>query len=120
MPRLGNGLSLHLVWAQTIYAAHLPVWRGRLLPEGLTAYIHICHFITLNKNPGVTLTGVGEAARRIIGKAISKVIKPDIMKVTGKLKLCAGQEAGIEATGHTVCILFQDESTDAAVLVDAA
>ena len=48
------------------------------------------------------------------------MIKPDIMKVTGKLKLCAGQEVGVEVTGHTVCILFQDESTDAAVLVDAA
>ena len=35
-----------------------------------------CHHIALNKNPGTRPIGVGEAACRIIGKAILKVIKP--------------------------------------------
>ena len=65
-------------------------------PNGLAAYT-ACRLIALNKNPGVRPIGVGEAARRIIGKAILKVIKPDVLKVTGNLQLCAGQEAGAEA-----------------------
>ena len=88
-------------------------------PEGLAAYT-ACRLIALNKNPGVRPIGVGEAARRIIGKAILKVIKSDILKVTGSLQLCAGQEAGADAAVHAVCTLFQDESTDAAILVDAS
>ena len=88
-------------------------------PEGLAAYT-ACRLIALNKNPGVRPIGVGEAARRIIGKAIMKVIKSDILKVTGSLQLCAGQEAGADAAVHAVRTLFQDESTDAAILVDAS
>ena len=76
--------------------------------------------IALNKNPGVRPIGIGEAARRIIGKAILKVIKCDILKVTGSLQLCAGQEAGADAAIHAVRTLFQDESTDAAILVNAS
>ena len=74
----------------------------------------------MDKNPGVRPIGIGEAARRIVGKAILKVIKPDILKVTGNLQLCAGKEAGVEAAVHSVHTLFEDESTDAALLVDAS
>ena len=88
-------------------------------PNGLAAYT-ACRLIALNKNPGVRPIGVGEAARRIIGKAILKVIKPDVLRVTGNLQLCAGQEAGAEAAVHAIRTLFQDESTDAALLVDAS
>ena len=87
-------------------------------PKGLAAYT-ACHLIALYKNPGVQPIGIGEAGRRIIGKAILKVIKLDILKITGNLQLCAGQEAGVEAAVHAVHILFHDESTDAAILVDA-
>ena len=51
-------------------------------PNGLAAYT-ACRLIALNKDPAVWPIGVGEAVRRIIGKAILKVIKPDILKVTG-------------------------------------
>ena len=76
-------------------------------PNGLAAYT-ACRLIALNKNPGVRPIGVGEAARRIIGKAILKVIKPDVLRVTGNLQLCAGQEAGAEAAVHAIRTLFQD------------
>ena len=88
-------------------------------PNGLAAYT-ACRLIALNKNPGVRPIGVGKAARRIIGKAILKEIKPDVLRVTGNLQLCAGQEAGAEAAVHAIRTLFQDESTDAALLVDAS
>ena len=88
-------------------------------PNGLAAY-KACRLIALNKNPGVRPIGVGKAARRIIGKAILKVIKPDVLRVTGNLQLCAGQETGAEAAVHVIRTIFQDESTDAALLVDAS
>ena len=48
------------------------------------------------------------------------MIKSDILKVTGSLQLCAGQEAGADAAVRAVRTLFQDESTDAAIFVDAS
>ena len=74
-------------------------------PNGLAAYT-ACHLMALNKNPGVRPIGVGEAARRKIGKAILKVIKLDVFKVTGNLQLNAGQEAGAEAAIHAIRTLF--------------
>ena len=88
-------------------------------PNGLAAYT-ACRLIALNKNPGVRPIGVGEPVHRIIGKAILKVIKPDVLKVIGNLQLCAGQEAGAEAAVHAMRTLFQDELTDAALLVNAS
>ena len=75
-------------------------------PEGLAAY-RACCLIALNKNLEVRPIGVCEAAHRKIGKAILKVLKPDILKGTGNLQLYAGQEAGVEAAVHAICILFQ-------------
>lgn len=46
-----------------------------------------------------------------------EVIEPDILRVTGNLQLCAGQEAGVEAAVHAVHALF-NESTDVVLLVD--
>ena len=39
--------------------------------EGLVA----CQLILSDKSPGITPTGVGEVLRRIIGKAILRVLK---------------------------------------------
>ena len=89
-------------------------------PNGLAAYT-ACRLIALNKNPGVRPIGVGKAACRIIGKAILKVIKPDVLRVTGNLQLCMRRSRrGAEAAVHAIRTLFQDESTDAALLVDAS
>ena len=53
-----------------------------------------CRLIPLDKNPGVRPIGVGEVLRRIIGKAILSVIKPEILSSAGNLQLCAGQAGG--------------------------
>ena len=58
--------------------------------------------------------------RRIIGKAIISVIRPDIINSAGSLQLCAGQNAGCEAAVHAMNGLFEEESTDAILLVDAS
>ena len=40
-----------------------------------------CRLVPLNKNPGVRPIGVGEVMRRVISKAILKVVKKDVMAI---------------------------------------
>ena len=63
--------------------------------------------------------GIGEAARRIIAKAILHVTRKDIQEAAGSLQLCAGQMAGAEAAIHGMNLAFHDEGSDAVLLVDA-
>ena len=51
-------------------------------PGGLKA-LTSCRFISLDKQPGVRPIGIGEVARRIIGKAILSIVKDDVLKVAG-------------------------------------
>ncbi len=88
-------------------------------PKGIRAYV-ACRLIPLNKNPGVRPIGVGEVLRRIVGKVIMTVVGDDVLTATGTLQLCAGHEAGAEAAIHAMRTLFQDEGTEAVILVDAA
>ena len=78
-----------------------------------------CRLIPLDKNPGVRPIGVGEFLRRIIGKAILSVIKPEILSSAGNLQLCAGQAGGCEAAVHAMSDIFEEEETDALLLIDA-
>ena len=75
--------------------------------------------IALDKNPGVRPIGVCEVVRRVITKAILEVTQGDIQESAGSLQLCAGQIAGIEAAVHAMTS-FQDENSEAALLVDAS
>ena len=88
-------------------------------PNDIDAYT-ACRLIAINKNPGVRPIGVGEVLHRIIGKAVLDAIRPDILDVTGTLQLCTGQMAGSEAAVHTINTLFSDESSDAALLINAS
>ena len=47
------------------------------------------------------------------------VTRLDIQEAAGSLQLCAGQISGIEAAVHTVDSLFQQDETEAVLLVDA-
>jgi hypothetical protein len=84
-------------------------------PSSIGAYLS-CRLIPLDKNPGIRPIGVGEVLRHIIGKAIISTIKPQIVQSAGDLQLCAGQQAGCEAAMSEI---FDDEGTDALLLVDA-
>ena len=65
--------------------------------------------------------GIGEVARRIIGKAIMKIAKTDLQKSVGSLQLCAGQDAGCEAAVHSMSHIFkEEEETEAMIFVDAS
>ena len=76
--------------------------------------------IPLNKNPGVRPIGVGEVLRRIIGKAISWTLKEEFCEAAGPLQTCAGHSAGAEAAIHGMRAIFEEEGTDAVLLIDAS
>ena len=78
-----------------------------------------CRLIPLAVNPGVRPIGVGEVLRRMVGKAIISVIKPEMMSCAGNLQLCAGQTSGCEAAVHAISDIFEEQSADALLLIDA-
>ena len=86
----------------------------------LEAYI-ACRLIPLEKKPsGIRPIGIGEVLRRIIGKAIITEIKPDLAESAGCLQLCAGQKSGCEAAAHAMREIYEEEETDAILLIDAS
>ena len=87
-------------------------------PSSLMAYTS-CRLVPLDKCPGVRPVGIGEVVRRIVGKAVMKVVKRDLQEAIGSVQLCAGQEAGCEAAVHAMENLFTGDDTEAMILVDA-
>ena len=69
---------------------------------------------------GVRPIGVGEVARRVISKSVMKVVKPDVMSASGSLQLCAGQPSGSEAAIHAMRNIFDEDDTEAILLIDAS
>ena len=66
---------------------------SRVSPSALSALLACC-LVPLNKNPGVRPIGVGEVVRRMIGKAIMKIVKKDVMFSVGSLQACSGIPSG--------------------------
>ena len=87
-------------------------------PEGLSAFV-ACRLIPLDKCPGVRPIGVGEVPRRIIAKAILRIVGSDVEEAAGPLQVCAGQDGGCEAAVHAMRSVFQAPETEAVLLVDA-
>ena len=88
-------------------------------PDGLFAFV-ACRLIPLNKNPGVRPIGIGEVPRRIIAKAILKVVENDVQSAAGPLQTCAGHEAGVEAAVHAMKTIHFNECNEGLLLVDAS
>ena len=88
-------------------------------PSTLEAFT-ACRLIPLNKNPGLRPIGVGEALRRIVGKAVSWVVKPNVLEAAGPLQVAAGAKSGSEAACHSIRQLFDEEETEGVMLVDAS
>ena len=87
-------------------------------PDHLGAYT-AGRLIPLAKNPGVRPIGIGEVLRRIVGKAVTKVLKLDIINSTAPIQVCGGLPGGVEAAIHSVRRIFNDPNTEAILLVDA-
>ena len=88
-------------------------------PESISALMS-CRLIPLDKCPGIRPIGIGEVLRRIIGKAVVSILKPDILNSTGYTQLCAGQEAGCEVAVHCVNDLFQSDENHGFIQIDAS
>ena len=86
-------------------------------PQVLRSFI-ACRLIPLSKNPGVRPIGICETLRRIIGKAIMKIVGPDIQSVVGTSQLCAGQKSGCEVAVHLMQRLYEGD-IEGVLLVDA-
>ena len=87
-------------------------------PSSSMAYTS-CRLVPLDKCPGVRPVGIGEVVRRIVGKAVMKVVKRDLQEAIGSVQLCAGQEAGCEVAVHAMENLFTGDDMEAMILVDA-
>ena len=89
-------------------------------PKCLSAFV-ACQLVPLDKCPGVRPIGIGETIWHIIGKAILATIGQNIIDAAGPLQLCVGQKAGCdhEAAVHAMSSLYDSQTTEAVLLVDA-
>eukprot|EP00794_Sanderia_malayensis_P000686 gene686-biopygen1111 len=78
-----------------------------------------CRLIPLDKNPGLRAIGVGEILRRIAGKVVTSLLKEDIAYSACFLPVCVGQDAGCEELIHVMKSIYDEEETEAVLLVDA-
>ena len=96
----------------------------RLCQDNTVKHLEACltsRLVPLDKQPGSRPTGIGEILRRIIEKIVMKLLKRVVLKATGSLQLCAGQnEADSEAVIHAVYEIFNKESTEAVLMVDTS
>ena len=93
-------------------------------PAILEAYV-ACRLIPLDKDPGsselqIRPIGVGEVMRRIVGKTIMWCLGKEVQDAAGPLQVSSGLKGGAEAAIHSMKLKFENESTDAIILVDAA
>lgn len=86
--------------------------------RGLAPFL-ACRLIALDKNPGVRPIGVCEVFRRIVARAVLKIVGPDVEEVCGPLQTCSGLPSGIEAAVHAMQQLYEADDTEGVLLVDA-
>ena len=63
--------------------------------------------IPLDKKPGVRPIAVGEVVRRIVCKAIMKIIERDVLLVIAPRQVCVGVPSACEAGVHAMDGLFR-------------
>ena len=58
--------------------------------------------------------------RRIIGKAVTTILKPELVNNAAPILTCAGIPEGIEASIHAMRQIYEDSATEGILLVDAS
>ena len=79
-------------------------------PNSLTTFT-TSRLIALDKCQGVRPIRSGKVIPRMIWKTILTIIGTDIQEPTGALQLCVGQQAGCEATTHSMHLVYEDPET---------
>ena len=75
----------------------------------------------LDKDEGaVRPIGVGEVLRRIIGKCVMKLTKPDVIDASGSLQVCASHKSGSEAAIHAILDILHADEEDAVLPIDTS
>ena len=86
--------------------------------EALAPFLS-CRLIALDKRPGVRPIGVCEVVRRVVAKAVLRVIGDDVEEACGFLQKGSGCPAGLEAAVHAMQQIYEEESSEGFLLVDA-
>ena len=95
------------------------------IPSEMLEFYTAGRLVALDKCPGETPLqvrpiGIGEVLRRIVGKSVMIVLKPEITQAAGPLQACAGHKGGVEAAVHAMKQVFDEPDTEAVILVDAS
>ena len=101
-------------------AGNLATCKVEIQEDGSTdieAYLS-CRLIPLDKLAGVRPIGIGEVIRRIVGKTIIATVKSQIVECAGPQQLYAGQRLGCDAAVHAMTQMFDQDESDAILLVD--
>ena len=78
-----------------------------------------CRLIPLDKNPGLQPIGIGDVLHQITSKVVVSYIRKDLISAVGLLQVCAWQEAGCESLVHAMHKIYEDQSLEAVLPVDA-
>ena len=81
--------------------------------DGSLEALLACKHTPLDKNPGVRPIGTGEVIRRILGRAVVRTFRKNILESAGDMQLCAGQRARCEAAVHPLSSIFSEYDSDA-------
>ena len=79
-----------------------------------------CRLIPLDKNPSLRPIGIGEVLGRIAGKVVVTHFRIEIVTSVGSPQVCAGQDGGCESIIHAMHAIYEDETCEAVLLVDAS
>ena len=82
-------------------------------PLGIEAILANRLFPLDKEEDAVRPIGVGKVIRRIMGKCVMLVTKPDVIDASGSLQVCAGHKSGSEAAIHA-------NETDVVLLIDVS
>ena len=78
----------------------------------------LCKLIPLDVNPGVRPIGIREVIGRILGCAVMRSYRKNVLEKVGDLQLHAGQHVGCETAVHPLSSLFSGDDSDMILLVD--
>ena len=90
------------------------------LDPGHLAAFTSARLIPLDKQPGVRPIAVGEAHRRLVCRAIMRIVEPEVLRATAPYQICIGVPSACEAGVHAMQELFAQEETEGMLFVDAS